>query len=231
MNCPASAKLLACEQWHRLLLCLRNLQSLKFAFIYSYRPPLSRLVLLRKLLCQPTNVPDTIDTITSATATTCTSITQSTISPLSWTPLSPLPPVLSPLPPVLSPLLSPSHTRSPCSWRSAPRSLFPQSQPDGHSQIIWWLQHVAELQKQMMERFDTLISLLSGTSEVASPPVEPSRCSKKGHHPVHSVQPWMNRPHQRRTHERKLSFYCGRGPLPKKILLCSLCGISFCRMN
>ena len=119
-----------------------------------------------------TNVPDKIDTITSATATTSTSITQSTISPLSWTPLSPLPPVLSPLPPVLSPLLSPAHTRSPCSWRTAPQSLFPQSQPDGHSQIIWWLQHVAELQKQMMERFDTLISLLSGTSEVASPPVD-----------------------------------------------------------
>ena len=37
MNCPASAKLLACEQWHRLLLCLRNVQYLKFAFIYSRR--------------------------------------------------------------------------------------------------------------------------------------------------------------------------------------------------
>ena len=55
MNCPASAKLLACEQWHRLLLCLRSLQSLKFAFIYSFRPPLSRFMLLRKLLCQHVN--------------------------------------------------------------------------------------------------------------------------------------------------------------------------------
>ena len=45
----------SCEQWHRLLLCLRNLQSLKFAFIYSCRPPLSRFMLLRKLLCQHVN--------------------------------------------------------------------------------------------------------------------------------------------------------------------------------
>ena len=127
-----------------------------------------------------TKVPDTIDTITSATATTSTSITQSTISPLSWTPLSPLPPVLSPLPPVLSPPLSPAHTRSPCSLRSTPRSLFPQRQPDSHSQIISWLQHVAELQKQMMERFDTLISLLSGTSEVASPLVETLKAQQQG---------------------------------------------------
>ena len=94
-------------------------------------------------------------------------------------PLSPIP--QTPVPwspaPLSSPLgQSPAHTRSPLisalsSARSISRNLF-RSQPDG--EIIGWLKHIADQQKKVLDRFDALISVLSGNPESASPlPEEP----------------------------------------------------------
>ena len=52
------------------------------------------------------------------------------------------------------------------SARSISRNLF-RSQADG--EIIVWLRHIADQQKEILDRFDALISVLSGNPESASP--------------------------------------------------------------
>ena len=82
------------------------------------------------------------------------------------------------------------------SARSISRNLF-RSQPDG--EIIGWLTHIADQQKKVLDRFDVLISVLSGTPESASPlPEEPPPANQSldptPHNPVPPTNPPSSSP-------------------------------------
>ena len=82
----------------------------------------------------------------------------------------------------------------------------------------------------MMEWFDTLISLPSGTSEVASPLVETLEVQQQG--PLSSqLSSALDESTTSEEDTREEALLLLRSRAKKQILLCSLRGISFCRMN
>jgi len=75
---------------------------------------------------------------------------------------------------------------------SISRNLF-QSQPD--SEIIGWLTHIADQQKKVLDRFDALISVLSGNPASGSPlPEEPATAIQTLNPTPHNPTPPFNPP-------------------------------------
>lgn len=103
-------------------------------------------------------------------------------APLSYTPM--LPSVLSPLPPTRK--LRPSH--------SVPPNLSMQSQTDSHSEIITWFRHISAQQEAMKEGLNTLIGVLAGKTESATPPAENFEAKVQQKVPpfISSANEWMN---------------------------------------